>query len=143
MPVLNRVFQSLSKPGPRSAVQSQRRVGLQTSSSPLSSAVRTSAAKPDGIVRKEPRARSLINCTGLVDEICTGGLLLALPTGKTSGYLAKTCMKTAPILIMHPTSNAFLLPNISARYPDHIARKNPPIDAVVLKAICQLAPAMY
>jgi hypothetical protein len=56
---------------------------------------------------------------------------------------AKTCMKTAPILITQEIAKVSLLPSLSARYPLPIAPKNPPIDAAVLNAICQGALVMY
>ena len=55
---------------------------------------------------------------------------------------AKTCKKTAPILITQAIAKVNLLPSLSARYPLPIAPKNPPIDAAVLKAICQEALMM-
>lgn len=56
---------------------------------------------------------------------------------------AKTCMKTAPILTTQAIANVNLLPSLSARYPLPIAPKNPPMEAAVLKAICQEALMMY
>jgi hypothetical protein len=52
-------------------------------------------------------------------------------------------MKTAAILTMHAIANVNLLPSLSVRYPHPIAPKKPPIDAAVLKAICQGALMMY
>jgi hypothetical protein len=51
-------------------------------------------------------------------------------------------MKTAAILTMQAIANVNLFPSLSARYPHPIAPKNPPIDAAVLKAICQGALMM-
>jgi hypothetical protein len=63
---------------------------------------------------------------------------LAFPTKSVTGCAAKICMKTGPILTMHPIPNVTLFPSLSARYPEPIAPKKPPIGEEVLKAICQL-----
>jgi hypothetical protein len=52
-------------------------------------------------------------------------------------------MKTAAMLITQPIASVVFFPNLSAKYPDPIAPKKPPIDAVVLNAICQLALIIY
>jgi hypothetical protein len=62
---------------------------------------------------------------------------LTFPTRSVTACAAKICMKTAPILTMQPIPNVILLPSLSARYPDPMAPKNPPIEDEVLKAICQ------
>jgi hypothetical protein len=70
-------------------------------------------------------------------------LFLTFPAISIPGCPANICMKTAPILMIQPIPNVFLFPILSARYPEPMAPKKPPIDDAVLNAICQLALTMY
>lgn len=90
-----------------------------------------------------PRERPLRSWGFEVKDCClrrAGGL--TFPARRTPGWWAKTWMKTAPMLRTHPRARVNRFPSLSPRYPVTIAPKNPPVDAAVLKAICQLALMM-